>query len=74
MYVLSHLLEMHLPDLDNHLRKLGVNWNMFTSKLVMTLCSSYIPLEYLQYIYDVFFIVFLFPIFFQRMAGLAYIE
>ena len=57
MHILSHLLEMYLPELDNHLHRLGVSWDMFTSKLVLTLCSSYIPLEYLSYIYDVFFMV-----------------
>lgn len=55
MHILAHLLEMYLPELDAHLRKLGVCWDMFTSKLVLTLCSSYIPLELLAYIYDVFF-------------------
>ncbi len=47
---------MHLPELDGHLRRLGVSWDMFTSKLVLTLCSSYVPLELLGYIYDVFFL------------------
>jgi len=42
------------------LRRLEISWNMFTSKLVMTLCSSYIPLEYLSRVYDVFFMVSLF--------------
>ena len=57
MYILACLLEMHIPELDGHLRKLGINWDMFTSKFVLTVCSSYIPLEYLPWVYDVFFMV-----------------
>lgn len=57
MYILNRILSVSLPDVDYHLRKLGVCWNMFTSKCVMTICACYIPLEYLNRIYDTFFMV-----------------
>lgn len=56
MHILSALLEMYIPELDSHLRNLGVSWDMLTAKFIMTLCSSYIPLEFLASIYDIFFL------------------
>lgn len=59
MYILNRILEVNLPEADYHLQGLGVGWSMFTSKCIMTLCACYIPLEYLNRIYDVFFMVVL---------------
>ena len=57
MHVLGGLLQEHLPELNTHLQSLHASWDMFTSKLVMTLCAAYIPLDCLAYIYDIFFMV-----------------
>jgi hypothetical protein len=57
MYILSRILEVNFPEVDFHLRKLGADWSMFISKCIMTLCACYIPLEYLDRIYDIFFMV-----------------
>ncbi len=57
MHVLGGLLQENLPELDQHLKSLHASWDMFSSKLVMTLCASYIPLDCLAYVYDVFFMV-----------------
>jgi len=55
MYLLGGLLEMYIPELDIHLRKLGVSWDLFTAKFIFTLGSGYIPLGLLAQIFDIFF-------------------
>ncbi len=55
IHILEDLLEMYLPRMDAHLRKLGVGWDMFTTKFALTLGAAYFPLESLGEVYDVFF-------------------
>ena len=55
MYLLGSILEMYIPELDCNLRKLGVTWDLFTAKFILTLGAAYIPLEHLGRVFDVFF-------------------
>ncbi len=55
MHILRGLLEQQLPDLDAHLQKLGIGWDMFTTKFALTFGAAYFPMDELGPIYDVFF-------------------
>ena len=56
MYQLKYYIKLFLPEIFYHWKNQQVN-EIFISKWVLTIFSSYLPFETLAHIWDIFIIV-----------------
>jgi hypothetical protein len=57
VYQLNYLLKSYLPDLFYHFKKVQINPDIFFSKWIFTLFSSYLPFCTLSKVWDCFLVV-----------------
>ena len=56
IYQLNYYIKKYFPELSNHLKKTQINPDLFFSKWILTIFSSYLPFHILYKVWDVFII------------------
>ena len=56
IYQLNYYIKKYFPELDNHLKKVQIHPDLFFSKWILTIFSSYLPFNILYKVWDVFII------------------
>ena len=54
-FQIGQLIQRRLPKLFNHLKKINMSTDYFTSKWIMTIFSCYLPFELITPVFDNFF-------------------
>ncbi len=57
VFQLNHFIKKLLPDLYYHFKKQQINIDLFFSRWILTIFSSYLPFNTLEKVWDIFLIV-----------------
>ncbi len=60
IFQLDHFMRKFIPNIYEHFKKNEINSDIFMSKMLLTIFSSFLPFETLCKVWDVFLIVILF--------------